>query len=90
MINKIRIWLQMMLYENNKLSLTNFIIFVSFASFILVSLYLLVMQIRFEYYSEFSTMTAGGGMVTKLGNKFINSNFNSPRGEAPNLYNDNK
>ena len=90
MISKIRVWLQMMLYENNKLSLTNFIIFVSFAAFIFVSIYLLIMQIQFEYYSEFSTLTAGGGMATKLGNKFINSNFNSPRGEAPNLYNNNK
>lgn len=86
MIEKIKIWLRMMLYEKDKLSLTNFMIFVSFMSFIFVSLYLMIMQIQFIYYSEFSALTAGGGMATKLGNKFVNSKFNSPAGEAPQLY----
>lgn len=85
-MDRIKTWLKMMLYENDKLSLTNFMIFVSFTTFILVSLYLLIMQIQFIYYSEFSTLTAGGGMITKLGNKFVNSKFNSPPNEPPSLY----
>lgn len=85
-INTIKIWLKMMLYENNKLSMTNFMIFVSFVSFIFVSLFLLITQRQFAYYSEFSAFTAGGGMAAKFGNKFVNSKFNSPVGEPPNLY----
>lgn len=68
------------LMENGGFSLTRIIIISSFALFSAVSLFLLFTNLTFDYYETFAYITAfsftGGG----LGNKFINSKFNSVQG----------
>lgn len=83
---RIPVWFEMMLFENGKLSMSNFFYFCLISSFIIGSFYLLLTHSRFEYYSEFATFTAGGGVLGKVGNKYINATKNSPPGEPPNLY----
>jgi hypothetical protein len=67
-----------MLYENGQLSFTRFITLLFILLFVGVTIYLVATGKTWSHYSEFSTMTAGGGAVTQIMNKFVNSKYNSP------------
>lgn len=62
-----------LLYENGEASLTRFLVFLSFLLFSFGSIYLMVKGQTWGHYSEFATLTGGGGILGQLGNKLINS-----------------
>lgn len=69
-----------LLYEDGKPSLTRVISVISFFAFLVGSFYLLIMGKVWQHYPEFSTMTAGGGVLGQVFNKFINSKYNTQEG----------
>jgi len=75
--------LKALLYENGNLSLTRSLAAAGFLAFLAGSFYLMYKGITWGNYDTFSTFTGGGGMATQLGNKFINSRYNSPDGVPP-------
>nr|DAG49965.1 MAG TPA: hypothetical protein [Bacteriophage sp.] len=72
--------IRMLLYENGELSLTRVIAASGWIAFLVVSFYLAYFNINWDLYYPFATVTGGGGPVTQLTNKFINSKLNTPRG----------
>lgn len=70
-----------MLKENNQLSLTRVLPTIGYATFILVSLFLAVTGKEWANYGEFALAT-GGAVIVQLGNKWVNSRYNTPMGEA--------
>ena len=73
-------YLKMLLYENEQLSLTRVLAISGWLAFLIVSFYLVWQNSNWQNYETFSTMTAGGGAVTQIANKFINSKYNSADG----------
>ena len=73
-----------MLKEDGRLSLTRVLPTIGYASFIAVSLYLAVTGNTWGHYSEFALAT-GGSVVVQLGNKWVNSKYNSAPGQAGKL-----
>lgn len=71
-----------MLKEGGVYSLTRTLSIVSFLVFLVGSCYLLWKGQTWGNYETFATMTGGGGAVTQIANKLINSRFNSPPGEV--------
>lgn len=69
-----------MLKENNQLSLTRVLPTIGYAVFILVSLFLALTGKEWGNYGEFALAT-GGAVVVQLGNKWVNSRYNTPHGE---------
>ena len=78
MMDKIKLFIIGLLYENNEPSLTRFIALLAFFSFLLGSAYLMLKNQTWGHYSEFATLTGGGGAVTQIANKLINGKVNSP------------
>lgn len=70
------------LRENGEYSFTRIIALTGFASFLLVSLYLAYKGITWGNYDCFATLTGGGGAVTQIANKLINSRYNTKEGEG--------
>ena len=70
------------LTEKDIFSLTRLLAFASFTLFTVVSLYLMYNNISWSGYDTFSNVTGIGGLATQLVNKFINSKYNTPSGEA--------
>ena len=66
-----------MFYENDSLSLTRVIAFGGFASFTIGSLYLIITNTTWPDYAVFASYTGGIGAGLQLGNKFINSKYNT-------------
>ena len=64
-------------YENDSLSLTRVIAFGGFATFTVGSLYLMITHTTWPDYAVFASYTGGIGSALQLGNKFINSKYNS-------------
>lgn len=67
-------------YENDTLSLTRVIAFGGFATFVAGSLYLMINNVSWPDYAVFASYTGGIGSALQLGNKFINSKYNSAQG----------
>ncbi len=67
--------------EGGVYSLTRILPTLGYAVFILVSLFLALLGKRWENYGEFA-MATGGAVVVQLGNKWINSKYNTAPGEA--------
>ena len=85
----------MLLYEDDCMSLTRVMAVACFFLFAAVSIYLVVRGASWSNYETFATLTGGGGAVTQLGNKLINSRLNSipgsfesktANGETKNVY----
>ena len=72
-----------LMYENGNPSLTRSLAVAGFSAFLLGSFYLMYRGITWGNYETFATMTGGGGMVTQIANKFLNSKYNSHPGEPP-------
>ena len=66
------------MYENGGLSLTrtNFLSCL-YCYFIGVTIYLVFFDARWDHYETLATMAAGGGPMTQVANKLINSKYNS-------------
>lgn len=73
-------WLHGLLYENNTPSLTRFLSCIGYAAFIIGSFYMLINNINWGSYDVFAAYTGGVGFGLQLGNKFINSKYNSIAG----------
>lgn len=71
---------QALFYENGSVSLTRAIAGVGLLAFLVVSFYLAFTGLHWDDYGTFASYTGGGGTVTQLANKFINSKYNSPQG----------
>lgn len=67
----------MMMFENGGLSLTRVISLLFVLLFIGVTVYLVFFDFRWDHYETLATMAAGGGPMTQVANKFINSKYNS-------------
>ena len=67
-------------YENDTLSLTRVIAFGGFATFTVGSLYLMITNTVWADYAVFASYTGGIGSALQLGNKYINSKYNSMPG----------
>ena len=83
MIAKIRCFLIGLLYANNEPSLTQFIIAVAFLLFCGVSLYLVIMQVHWDNYGTFATITGGGSMGCKIADRVTTIVSGSPPGQMP-------
>lgn len=70
------------LKENGVYSLTRILAVINYIVFLAGTAYLIVTGKTWGNYEVFAIMTAGGGAVTQLSNKLINSKYNSPLGEA--------
>lgn len=70
-----------MLKEDGVYSLTRVLPTVGYLVFLLVSVYMVLTGKTWEHYTEFTTATGSAAMV-QLGNKFINSKYNTPDGKA--------
>ena len=74
-------YFKMLFYENGEASLTRLMAAVAFVAFLIGSGYLILEGKAWANYETFATMTTGGGAVTQVLNKFINSRYNSRPGE---------
>lgn len=72
-----------LIYENGQPSRTGLIALTGWLAFLLGSFYLLAKGQRWDNYETFATFTAGGGAVTQVANKLINSKYNSNPGQFP-------
>lgn len=70
-----------LLKENNQLSLTRILPTIGYIAFIVVSLFLAFTGKEWANYGEFALAT-GGAVVVQLGNKWVNSKYNTELGEA--------
>lgn len=70
-----------MLKENDQLSLTRILPTIGYITFIIVSLYLAFTGTEWTNYGEF-TLATGGGVIVQLGNKWVNSKYNTEPGEV--------
>lgn len=70
----------MLMYENGELSLTRTISVLFVLLFIGVTIYLVFFDFRWDHYETLATMAAGGGPMTQVANKFINSKYNTDIG----------
>lgn len=65
------------MFENGGLSLTRVISLLFVLLFIGVTIYLVFFDFRWDHYETLAAMAAGGGPMTQVANKFINSKYNS-------------
>ena len=72
--------LEMLMYENGELSLTRAISVLFVLLFVGVTIYLVFFDFRWDHYETLATMAAGGGPMTQVANKFINSKYNTDIG----------
>ena len=68
------------MYENGELSLTRTISVLFVLLFVGVTIYLVFFDFRWDHYETLATMAAGGGPMTQVANKFINSKYNTDIG----------
>ena len=70
------------LKESGVYSFTRVLAAAGFAAFIVVSFYLAYTGKTFAYYDTFAQLTGGCGAAIQVANKFINSAYNTVKGEA--------
>ena len=70
-----------MLKEDGVYSLTRVLPTIGYLAFLAVSAYLVLTGRTWEHYETFTAAT-GSAVMVQLGNKFINSKYNTPQGEA--------
>lgn len=67
-------------YEDGTPSLTRTLAVLYFILFAAVSIYLVIKATPWQYYDTFAALAGGGGVASQVGNKFINSKYNSGAG----------
>lgn len=70
----------MLLYENGVLSLTRVIAVIFVLLFVGVTIFLVCFDMTWGHFETLAAMATGGGPVTQIANKFINSKYNSEQG----------
>lgn len=70
-----------MLKEDGVYSLTRVLPTLGYIVFVIVSLFLAITGKQWGNYGEFA-MATGGAIIVQLGNKYINSRYNTPAGSA--------
>ncbi len=70
------------LKEDGVYSLTRIFAVVNYLVFLIGTAYLIATGKTWGNYEIFAIMTAGGGAVTQLSNKLINSKYNTPAGSS--------
>lgn len=70
-----------MLKENDQFSLTRVLPTIGYITFVVISLFLAVTGSEWSNYGEFALAT-GGGVIVQLGNKWVNSKYNTEPGEV--------
>jgi hypothetical protein len=87
---KIKGFLFGLLYEQNEPSLTRVIIALGFLVFVvgtIADIILAIYGIRWQDYSTFATITGGGAMAGKVGDKLVTTftaqKYGSPEGQMP-------
>ena len=68
------------LKEGEFLSLTRLLTALGYITFLGLSLYLAITGQTWGNYGEFAFAT-GGAILVQLGNKYVNSKYNTPQGE---------
>lgn len=68
------------LKEGGVYSLPRILSFVAFAVFVLVSLAMIVTGKTWSHYDTFAYITGGVPMGAVIGNKYVNSKYNTPMG----------
>lgn len=68
-----------MLKEDGVYSLTRVLPTIGYLTFLVVSVTLAAVGKRWDNYGEFA-MATGGAVIVQLGNKWINSRYNTPQG----------
>ena len=68
------------LKEGEVYSLTRLLLLLGYVTFLVVSVILAFMGKNWENYGEFA-IACGGSILVQLGNKYINSKYNTPIGE---------
>lgn len=70
-----------LLKEDGVLSLTRVLTTLGYVTFLILSIYLALTGKHWANYGEFALAT-GGAVIVQLGNKYINSRYNTPMGEV--------
>ncbi len=73
-----------MLKEGGVYSLTRVLPTLGYITFLVLSCYLAYTGRTWGHYTEFATAT-GGAIILQLGNKYINSVYNTPKGKVGKL-----
>lgn len=73
--------IKFLLQENGQYSLTRVISAVLLLAFLVASFYLILKGQTWGNYSDFAVFCGGGGTVSQVANKYINSRFNTPQGD---------
>ena len=68
--------------EGNEYSLTRLIALTNYIFFAIITIYLVLTGKTWGNYEVFAGITGGGGVLTQLVNKWINSKFNTSQGEV--------
>ena len=77
------IFISDLMYENGKLSPGKFYPGLAFLFYLAVSSCMAVRGQHWDHYETFSTVAGAGALAYLLGNKFINSKYNSEVGKMP-------
>lgn len=72
MLDKIKLFIIGLIYENNEPSLTRIMTILAFLAFLVGSAYLILKGQKWDHYESFATLTGGGGVGGQLANKFMN------------------
>lgn len=70
-----------LLTENDRTSLTRLIAITAWLAFLIVSGYLVVVGKEWGHYETFATLTAGGGCLTRVADKYLAKKYNSEKGD---------
>lgn len=68
------------LVENGEVSLTRLMTVAYFVAFVAITVYLVINGQTWGGYDTFAAISGGGGAASLVGNKFINSKYNSVQG----------
>lgn len=68
------------LKEGGIYSLTRILSLISYVFFVIITLYLVIKGQAWGNYDVFAAITAGGGLITQIGNKYCNSKYNTDQG----------
>lgn len=73
------------LKEGGIYSLTRILSLISYVFFVIITLYLVIKGQAGGNYDVFAAITAGGGLITQIGNKYCNSKYNTDQGSRGKL-----
>jgi len=84
MFQSLKDFLHGLLYEGGVPCIPHIIALAGYAAFLIASGFLMYHNMQWADYTTFASLTAGGGTLSVVGNKLINSICNSAPGQMPN------